>query len=291
MKLGAHESISGGLHKAFDRAVAVGCEALQLFVKSSRSWQAKKLTDEEIRLFRQKAAETGISPVVGHSSYLINLAAPQDSLWQRSINMLITELERCETLGIPYLVLHPGSHTGLGETEGLKRVAQALGQVHTATRGFTCKILLETTAGQGTALGYRFEHLAWLLDHSPQADRLGICLDTCHLFAAGYDLRTREAYETTMNRLDASIGLDRVHVIHLNDSRHGPGSRIDRHEHIGKGELGLEAFRMIVNDPRFNPDIPGLIETPKGEDLRENRENLAVLRSLLTRAGRRKCIR
>lgn len=288
MKLGAHESIVGGLHKAFERAKAVGCEALQLFVKSSRSWQAKALTEEEISLFRKKATKTGIFPVIGHASYLINLAAPQDDLWQKSIRTLITELERCEALGISYLVLHPGAHTGQGETEGLKRIAQAIGQVHDTTRGFSCKILLETTAGQGTALGYKFEHIAWLLENSPQAERLGICLDTCHIFAAGYDLRTPEAYEATMNELDALIGLDKVRVIHLNDSRGALGSRIDRHEHIGKGELGLEAFRLILKDPRFSPEMPALIETPKSEDLHEDRENLAVLRSLQTSMPQRR---
>ncbi|MEJ5300620.1 MAG: deoxyribonuclease IV [Thermodesulforhabdaceae bacterium] len=279
MKLGAHESISGGLHKAFDRAVSAGCEALQIFLESSRSWQTKILSEEEIRLFKKKAAETGISPVLGHASYLINLATPDDVLWRKSCRMFLNELERCEVLGIPCLIIHPGSHMGKGETEGLRRVAQALKDVLIATSGFKTKILLETTAGQGTSLGYQFEHLAWLMENTCHDGRIGICLDTCHIFAAGYDIRTLESYEATMHELDKVIGLRHVHAIHLNDSKTPLGSRIDRHEHIGKGALGIEAFRLIVNDHRFT-NLPGLIETPKDATLEKDRENLSVLRSL-----------
>ncbi|MCS7179307.1 MAG: deoxyribonuclease IV [Anaerolineae bacterium] len=284
MRLGAHESIAGGLHRAFEDARAVGCDAVQLFVKSNRAWAVKPLTEEEIRLFKAKAAETGIGPAVGHASYLLNPAAPDEDLWRRSRDTLIVELERCEALDIPYLVLHPGSHMGAGEEEGLRRVARALGEVHAATRGFRARILLETTAGQGTNLGYRFEQLAWLIENTLEGDRLGVCLDTCHAFAAGYELRTREGYEETLDALDRIIGLSRLLVIHLNDSKNRLGSRVDRHEHIGQGVLGLETFRMVVNDPRF-ADLPGLLETPKSEDLHEDRENLAVLRSLIQRSG------
>ncbi|MCS7283692.1 MAG: deoxyribonuclease IV [Anaerolineae bacterium] len=280
MRLGAHESISGGLHLAFDRAQSVGCDAVQLFVKSSRAWAVKPLTEEEIRLFQERAAATGIHPAVGHASYLLNPAAPDENLWRKSRDTLIVELERCEALGIPYLVLHPGSHMGAGDEEGLRRVARALGEAHAATRGFRVRILLETTAGQGTNLGYRFEQLAWLIENTPEGDRLGVCLDTCHLFAAGYDLRTPETYEETLAAFDRIIGLDRLCVVHFNDCKGPLGGRIDRHEHIGKGQLGLEPFRLFVNDPRF-ADLPGLLETPKSEDLHEDRENLAVLRSLV----------
>lgn len=280
MRLGAHESISGGLHLAFDRAQSVGCDAVQLFVKSSRAWAVKPLTEEEIRLFQERAAQTGIHPVVGHASYLPNPAAPDEDLWRKSVETLIVELERCEALGIPYLVLHPGSHMGTGEEEGLRRVARALGEIHAATSGFRARILLETTAGQGHNLGYRFEQLAWLIENTPEGDRLGVCLDTCHVFAAGYDLRTPEAYEETLATFDRIIGLDRLCVVHFNDCKGPLGGRLDRHEHIGKGQLGLEAFRLFVNDPRF-ADLPGLLETPKSEDLHEDRENLAVLRSLV----------
>lgn len=280
MRLGAHESISGGLHLAFDRAQSVGCDAVQLFVKSSRAWAVKPLTEEEIRLFQERAAQTGIHPVVGHASYLPNPAAPDEDLWRKSVETLIVELERCEALGIPYLVLHPGSHMGTGEEEGLRRVARALGEIHAATPGFRARILLETTAGQGHNLGYRFEQLAWLIENTPEGDRLGVCLDTCHVFAAGYDLRTPEAYEETLATFDRIIGLDRLCVVHFNDCKGPLGGRLDRHEHIGKGQLGLEAFRLFVNDPRF-AELPGLLETPKSEDLHEDRENLAVLRSLV----------
>lgn len=280
MRLGAHESIAGGLHLAFERAHLVGCDAVQLFVKSNRAWAVKPLTEEEIRLFKERAVETGIYPAVGHASYLLNLAAPDEDLWRKSRDTLIIELERCEALDIPYLVLHPGSHMGAGEEEGLKRVAQALGQVHGATRGFRVRILLETTAGQGTNLGYRFEHLAWLLENTPEGDRLGVCLDTSHIFAAGYDLRTPDTYAATLDTFDRIIGLGRLRAIHLNDSKADLGSRVDRHDHIGQGRLGPEAFRLVVNDPRF-AQLPGLLETPKSDDLHEDVENLRVLRALL----------
>jgi len=280
MRLGAHESIAGGLHKAFDRAQSVGCDAVQIFVKSNRSWAVSPLTEEDVALFEAKAEETGIHPVVAHTSYLLNLGTPDDALWTKSRDTLVIELERCEALGVPHLVLHPGSHTGAGEEAGLARVAQGLGEVHAATPGFRARILLETTAGQGTNLGYTFEQLAWLLEHTPQGERLGVCLDTCHVFAAGYELRTPQGYAATMAAFDRTVGLERLHAVHLNDSKYGLGSRKDRHEHIGKGFLGLEAFRLMLNDPRL-ARLPGLLETPKSDDLREDRENLAVLRSLV----------
>ncbi len=280
MRLGAHESIAGGLHKAFDRARSAGCEAVQIFVKSNRAWAVKPLTEEDIARFKAKAEETGIHPVVGHTSYLLNLASPKDALWQKSRNTLIIELERCEALDVPYLVLHPGSHVGTGEEAGLARIARGLGEVHAATPGFHTQILLETTAGQGTNLGYKFEHLAWLIEHAPEGERLGVCLDTCHVFAAGYELRTPEGYDATMESFDRIIGLAQLKALHLNDSKEDLGSRRDRHEHIGKGHIGLEGFRHVLNDPHL-AGLPGLLETPKGDDLREDRENLAVLRSLV----------
>ncbi len=285
LRLGAHESIAGGLYRAFDRAESVGCEAVQLFVKSNRAWAVKPLAAEDIARFQARAEETGISPVVGHTSYLLNLGTPDQALWRRSCDTLVIELERCEALGIPYLVLHPGSHVGTGEEKGLARVAQALGEVHAATAGFHSRILLETTAGQGTNLGYTFEHLAWLLENSPQGERLGVCLDTCHVFAAGYELRTPEGYAATMDRFEQVIGLDRLQALHLNDSKGDLGSRKDRHEHIGKGFIGLEGFRNLLNDPRL-AGLPGLLETPKSDDLHEDVENLAVLRSLYRVDGR-----
>lgn len=279
MRLGAHESISGGLHLAFDRAQSVGCEAVQIFVKSNRSWAVTPLTEEDIALFQAKGRETGIQPVVGHTSYLLNLGTPDEELWQKSLETLIIELERCEVLEVPYLVLHPGSHVGAGEEAGLARVAEALGRVHAATPGFRTQILLETTAGQGSNLGYCFEHLAWLLENTPGGDRLGVCLDTCHVFVAGYEIRTPEGYEATMEALDQIVGLERLKAIHLNDSKGDLGSQKDRHEHIGKGYIGLEGFRLVLNDPRLS-GLPGLLETPKSDDLHEDVENLAVLKSL-----------
>jgi deoxyribonuclease-4 len=277
--LGAHESIAGGMFKAFDRAQSVGCESVQIFVKSNRAWAAKPLTDEDIDRFKARAEESGIQPAVGHASYLLNLGTPDEELWRKSRDVLILELQRCEALGVPYLVLHPGAHVGAREEVGLTRVAQALGQVHAATPGFSAQILLETTAGQGTSLGYSFEHLAWLLSHTPEGERLGVCLDTCHVFAAGYELRTLEGYTDTIEIFDHVIGLDRLRVVHLNDSKGDLGSRKDRHEHIGKGRIGLGGFRHVMNDPRL-AGLPGLLETPKGQDLREDRENLTTLRSL-----------
>lgn len=280
MKLGAHESIAGGVDQAFVRAQEVGCDALQVFVKSNRQWKARPLMDEEVERFHQRRAETQIEPVVAHASYLLNLASPDDDLWARSRDTLLLELERCERLGITGLVLHPGSHTGAGEEAGLERIAQALGEVHTRTPGFKCRILLETMAGQGTDLGYRFEHLAWLLANTPQGKRLGTCIDTCHVFAAGYELRTPEGYVETMQQYDRIVGLDTLGALHLNDSQADLGSRKDRHAHIGEGFLGLEAFRLVVNDPRLQ-HLAGLLETPKGDDLQEDRENLERLRSLV----------
>jgi deoxyribonuclease-4 len=280
MQLGAHESIAGGLYKAFERAQLATCDAVQIFVKSNRSWAVKPLEEDEIAQFKAKAEETGIRPVVAHTSYLLNLGTPDELLWEKSRNMLITELERCEALEVPWLVLHPGSHVGSGEKAGLERVAQGLGEVHAATPGFRARILLETTAGQGDSLGHTFEQLARIIELTPQGERLGVCLDTCHVFAAGYELRTVEGYAATMEAFDKAIGLQRLKALHLNDSKGELGERKDRHEHIGKGHIGLEGFRNVVNDPRL-AGLPGLLETPKGDDLEEDRENLRVLRSLV----------
>ena len=280
MRLGAHESIAGGAYKALERADSVGCEAVQIFVKSNRSWAAKPLTEEDIARFKARVEETGIHPVVAHASYLLNLASPKDELWQKSQDALIIELERCEALGASYLVLHPGAHVGEGEEAGLERVVQGLGEVHAAVPDLRTQILLETTAGQGTSLGYRFEQLAWLLKQTPEEERLGICLDTCHVFAAGYELRTPEGYAATMSVFDQIIGLERLKAIHLNDSQGELGSRRDRHAHIGEGQIGLEGFRSMLNDQRL-AGLPGLLETPKENGLDKDRENLKRLRSLV----------
>lgn len=282
MRLGAHESIAGGLYKAFERARSATCDAVQIFVKSNRSWAVKPLAEDEIAQFKAKAEETGIRPVVAHTSYLLNLGTPDEALWTKSRDMLVTELERCEALEVPWLVLHPGSHVGSGEEAGLARVAQGLGEVHAATPGFRAWVLLETTAGQGDSLGHTFEQLVRIIELTPQGERLGICLDTCHVFAAGYELRTAEGYAATMEAFDRALGLERLKALHLNDSKGELGEHKDRHEHIGKGHIGLDGFRNVVNDPRL-AGLPGLLETPKGEDLEEDRENLRVLRGLVGR--------
>jgi deoxyribonuclease-4 len=279
LRLGAHESIAGHFYRAVDRAQSVGCDAVQIFVKPNRAWAFNSLTEADVVRFRARVEETGIRPVVGHASYLLNLASPDEELWRRSRDTLIEELKRCQRLGAIGLVLHLGSHVGTGERAGLARAAQALGQVHMATPEVRAQILLETTAGQGDILGYRFEQLAWMLENTPQGDRLGICLDTCHVFAAGYDLRSPADYWATMAAFERTVGLGRLRALHLNDSRYGLGSRRDRHEHIGQGFIGLEGFRNVLNDPRLE-GLPGLLETPKSSDLHEDAENLAVLRSL-----------
>jgi deoxyribonuclease-4 len=282
-RFGAHVSIAGGLHNAFAEAGRVGCDCMQVFVKNQRQWRARPLTDEDVRLWNDAAANAAIAPVVAHDTYLINLASPDDALWKRSIEAFVDELIRCEQLGIPHLVTHPGSHVGAGEAYGLRRVVRAINEIHRRTRGLRVRALLETTAGQGTSLGHRFEHLAAILARVREGERVGVCVDTCHVFAAGYDLVSPEGYETTMAELDRLVGLSLIRCFHVNDSQRGRGSRVDRHEHIGKGRLGRAAFRHLVNDPRFG-GLPMILETPKGKDARGrdlDRVNLATLRRLL----------
>lgn len=284
LRLGAHESIAGGLYRAFERAAGVGCEAVQIWVKNNRQWAGPPLVEEDIEQFRQARQATGIRPVVAHAAYLINVASPKPQLRARSVRALIDEVERCERLALPYLVLHPGAHTGGGVESGLQNIAASLGEVHAATPGYRVQILLETTAGQGTVLGSTFEQLARLLESTSRGERLGICLDTCHVFTAGYELRTPAGYAATMEAFDESVGLERLKVLHLNDSREVFGSRKDRHAHIGEGALGLEPFRQLLNDPRLE-GLPGLLETPKDKALDYDRENLAMLRSLVADDG------
>ncbi len=283
MPFGAHMSISGGVSKSFARGQQIGCDAMQIFCKNDRQWSAKPLLPEEITAFHAEQARTGIGPVIVHDSYLINLAAPGDELWEKSIAAFSDELERCALLGAPYLVTHPGAHTGSGEEAGLLREAVALNRIFSEGVGGSVTVLLETTAGQGSSLGNRFEHLARLFELVPHHHRLGICVDTCHIFAAGYDIRTSDGYEAAFAELDQLVGLERIKCFHLNDSQKGLGSRVDRHAHIGQGMIGLEAFRLLVNDHRFR-GLPMIIETPKGEAMLEDIENLSLLRSLVTTA-------
>ncbi len=277
--IGAHMSIAGGIHLSLARGKELGCRTIQIFTKNANQWKARDITPEEVAEFNHQKEATKIWPVVAHDSYLINLAAPDEERLQKSRESFLIEMQRTELLGLPYLITHPGAHLESGEQEGLKKIAESIDWLHRRTEGFKMKVLLETTSGQGTNLGYRFEHLSAIMDMVEDVSRLGFCFDTCHVFTAGYDLRTRDAYEKTMEEFDRVIGLERLKVFHLNDAKNDLGSRIDRHQHIGKGELGLDAFRFLLNDPRF-VNLPKILETPKGKDLTEDKMNLAVLESL-----------
>ena len=280
LRLGAHESIGGGLYRALERGEVAGCQSLQIWTKNSRQWNAPPLDPPEIEQFQAAQSQREIHPIVAHASYLINIASPKPALYTKSVKALIDEAERCEQLDLPYLVLHPGAHTGDGMDAGLRRAQAGLRDVLAALPGYRVRILLETTAGSGSTLGSTFEELAALLEADTDNTGLGICLDTCHVFAAGYDLRSKQGYEAMMRSLDETVGLSTLHLVHLNDSQHPLGSHKDRHEHIGKGHLGVAGFQHILTDPRLE-GIAGILETPKGEDLHEDRENLARLRAIV----------
>ena len=273
-------SIAGGVGNAFLEGKRVNCDAIQIFTKSSRQWASKPYTKEEVSHFHHNRKETGIAAVVAHDSYLLNLASPDTAMRRRSITAFIDELERCEMLGVTHLIAHPGAHVGAGELEGIKIISKSLDQIHKARPGYAAQVTLEITAGQGSCLGYRFEQIAHMIDAVRESDRLRVCFDTEHAFAAGYDLRTKEGYDRTFSEFDELIGLKLLAAFHLNDSKKELNSRVDRHEHIGKGFLGLEAFRMLMNDRRFW-GLPMCLETHKGPDLKEDRENLELLRSLI----------
>ncbi|WP_435008122.1 deoxyribonuclease IV [Tundrisphaera lichenicola] len=280
-KFGSHMSMAGGHDRAVRSAHAVGFSTVQVFTKSNNQWRAAALTDAHVSAFRAALAETGVSEPIAHASYLINLASPDDALWEKSIASTALEIERGEALGIGDLVMHPGAHVGQGEEAGLGRIARGLDEVHRRTRGVALKIALETTAGQGTCLGHRFEHIGRLLEMVEEPERLGVCVDTCHIFAAGYPLGTDTEYHDTMAELDRAIGTEQVRVWHLNDSLKPQGSRVDRHAGIGRGHIGIEPFRRLVNDPRFR-HLPMILETPKGEEEGEDLDavNLRLLRGL-----------
>lgn len=275
-------SIAGGYHKAVEAAHRAGCDCVQLFTKNNNQWQGKPIAAEEALRFRTALADLGIAHPLAHDSYLINLGSPDDSLWHKSIDALTVELQRAALLEIPFVVAHPGAFTASSEAQGLRRIAAGIDEVHRRTQGIAPRILLETTAGQGSHLGWRFEHLGELLQTVAAPERLGVCFDTCHVFAAGYALGTAAEYQATLGDFDRLIGVAQIKAFHLNDSRSPLGSRVDRHAGIGRGEMGLEPFRLLLNDPRFR-DVPMYLETPKGEeggcDL--DATNLAVLRGLL----------
>jgi len=280
--LGAHVSVAGGLENAFALGARLGCECLQIFVKNQRQWRAPKLQSDLVAAFRAAQRETGLGPVVAHASYLLNMASPQRDARRRSILAMVDEVERCEALGVDSLIFHPGSHLDATVEQGIENIANSLDDVHRKTPGYKTTILLETTAGQGTSIGHRFEQLADILERVQQPERLGVCLDTCHLFVAGYDFRNADGYEGMIDELDSVIGLSKVRCVHVNDSKRECGSRVDRHEHIGKGKIGKRGFAHFVNDTRF-AGIPMILETPKGKDGRGtdlDKVNLKRLRNL-----------
>lgn len=278
--LGAHMSIAGGVDQAIDRGRLVGCDVIQIFTKSSRQWAAKPYIKDEVDAFRRKQRELAIRTVIAHDSYLLNLGAPVDALRKKSVAAFIDELHRCEALGIPYLIAHPGAHVGSGEAVGIKTIARSLDEAHRATKGLSVKVTLEITAGQGSTLGHRFDQIRQIIDATNESDRVRVCFDTQHAFAAGYDLRTDEGYDRTFAEFDEMIGLDRLAAFHLNDSKKELGCRVDRHEQIGQGQLGLDCFRRLMNDRRFW-GIPMCLETPKSEDCHEDIEALKLLRGMV----------
>jgi deoxyribonuclease-4 len=299
-RFGAHMSVAGVLENAFAAGEAVGCDCLQIFVKNQRQWRAGPLTEEQVARFREARRATDLAPFVAHASYLLNLASPNRDTREMSVNAMVDELTRCEALGVEALVFHPGAHLSQSEPQaqarggrdfepqseskrdrpslalrvrmesdatlaGIGRIAKGLDEVHRRCAGFRTMVLLESTAGQGSAIGWHFGQLAAILDRVRESDRIGVCLDTCHLFAAGYDFRAAEEYAAMIDELDRTVGVSRVRCIHTNDSKRELGSRVDRHEHIGKGRIGKAGFAHFVNDPRFL-DVPFILETPKGKD-------------------------
>jgi len=281
MKFGAHMSTSGGVWKALERGAEIGCDSVQIFVKNNMQWFGKPYAPNDLALYANELAAQKFSIVFGHTGYLINLGSPPGANRDNSLKSLIQEINFATDLGIPFLVLHPGAHLGVGEDKCVEQIVAGLNEAFRATKHSPVRIALENTAGQGTCLGHRIAHLAAVFDKVDQPKRLGVCLDTAHFFAAGYDIRTRKGWDAAIKEVDDLIGLKRVLAFHLNDSKTDLGSRVDRHEHIGKGKIGREAFRHIVNDPRFK-NHPGCLETPKSKDLHEDVENLKMLRSLVT---------
>jgi deoxyribonuclease-4 len=284
IKLGAHMSVAGGYYRAVERGSEIGCTAIQLFTKNANQWAGKTITPEDVTLFGASLGKAGYAhgDLIAHDSYLINLATPDDVLWEKSLAAFGHELDRCAMLGVPALVTHAGAHMGSGEEVGLARIAAGQDRELSERPDQNVTVLLETTAGQGTSLGYAFEHLRDVIGEVSDENkpRIGVCWDTCHLFAAGIDFTDEYKYERMVDSFDRIVGLDRLRAIHMNDSQKGLGSRVDRHAHIGKGMLGVEPFRFIMNDPRL-ASLPKVLETPKEADMADDKVNLALLRSLV----------
>ncbi|MFC1496639.1 deoxyribonuclease IV [Candidatus Margulisiibacteriota bacterium] len=276
--LGAHMSIAGGVDQAIDRGASIDCTAIQIFVKNNNRWYGKAISEEEAGRFKQKREETGIF-VFAHTGYLINLASPKPDIYKKSMESMLDELNRCELLEIPFIVLHPGSFLDSSAEIGTKKIADSLNKLFSRTEDSKVRVALETTAGQGSSIGHTFEELQQIIDLIKAKSRIGVCFDTCHTYAAGYDLKSEAGYKEVWKHFDGIIGLDQLLAFHLNDSKKEFQSRKDRHEQIGKGFLGLESFRNLMNDKRFNK-IPMVLETYKGPDLKEDIENLKILRDL-----------
>ncbi|HEY7034442.1 MAG TPA: deoxyribonuclease IV [Thermomicrobiales bacterium] len=282
LEIGAHLSVAGGCDLAIVRAEELALTAVQIFTKNANQWAAKPLDPAVIDRFAEQRERTGIRHLVAHDSYLINVGSPDEATWEKSRLALREELDRCDQLDVPYLVSHPGGHLGSGVDAAVPRVAAAINRIHDERPDGRAMLLLETTAGQGTTLGRSFEELAAIIDLVENRARVGVCFDTCHVFAAGYDIRERAGYEETMRRFDEIIGFANVHVFHLNDSLKALGSHVDRHAHIGEGFLGKAPFEFLLGDPRFE-GVPGVLETPHGDDGAELKADIATLREL---AGR-----
>ncbi|MFH1893467.1 MAG: deoxyribonuclease IV [Candidatus Zixiibacteriota bacterium] len=279
--IGAHMSTSGGAHKAIEIADAVDCTALQIFTKNNNQWRAKPLTDDDVEKFFNARKASPIRAYVGHVGYLINVASPKDEIYKKSVDSLTEEIERGDRLGLSDVVMHPGAHLKEGEEYAIKKIADSLNRIIDLTPDITTRFALETTAGQGTNVGYKFEQIAAMIDLVENKARLSVCFDTCHTFAAGYELRTKKDWDATFKAFDDTIGLDYLKVFHVNDSKREFGSRVDRHEQLGQGELGLEPFKFLMQDKRF-VDVPKILETPKLDDQEGNdRRNLDILRSFV----------
>ena len=278
--LGAHMSINGGVDTSVDRATSIGCTTMQIFTKNNNQWFAKPLTEEVVLNYKTKIAASNIKKVVSHDSYLINLCAINPDTLKKSRISFVDEIERCSLLGVEYLNFHPGAHMGMGEDEGIKKIIESLDIAHEKTRKSKVFSVVEVTAGQGTAIGYKFEHIEKIITGVSDKKRMAVCIDTCHIFAAGYDFTTKKKYLEVFKNFDEIVGIKNLVAFHLNDSKKVCGSRVDRHEHIGKGAIGLDGFKFLMNDKRFD-EIPKILETPKEDDMREDVENMNLLKKLI----------
>ena len=282
MFLGAHMSIKGGVHKAIERAESIGCTALQIFTANARGWASRPIDDTVAGKFREMAADFGPDNILSHDSYLINLASPKPDILKKSIKAFGEEIRRCDQLGIRYLVMHPGSALDSLKEKALELISESFDKIFQNNQKSKVTVLIEITAGQGSALGSSFEEIASIFEQVEQPERFGVCFDTCHAFAAGYDISNKKGWSKTFSDFDRVIGLENLKAFHVNDCKKELGSRVDRHDHIGKGKIGLEGFRLLMNDPRFK-NLPMTLETPKGEDMAEDVVNLKTLKSLVSK--------